>query len=257
MDVKQLFDMKDNVAVITGGGRGLGLIFARALAEAGSHVVLCSRKGGDCKEAAKKMEDLGVRAFGIKCDITNEENLLNVKAAVVAEFGRIDVLVNNAGATWGAPVADYPIEGWNKVLGVNVTGTFLASKIFGKTMIEQGTGKIINIGSVTSVVGSQPELMDSIAYNTSKGAILTFTKDLAVKWARFNVQVNAIGPGFFLTDMSKETIAQKSEKLLAHIPSNRFGSHDDLKGAVVFLASKASDYVTGTMLFVDGGYRAF
>lgn len=256
MNVRQLFDLTGKVSVITGGGRGLGLIFAETLAEAGSHVVLCSRKEGACKDAAKQIEELGVKALGIKCDVTDEKDVLRVKEAVLSEFGRVDVLVNNAGATWGAPTVDYPMDGWNKIMGVNVAGTFICSKIFGKKMIEQGQGKIINLGSVVSVLGSPPEVMDAIAYNTSKGAILTFTKDLAVKWARFNIQVNAIGPGFFLTDMSRETIAQKEEKLLAHIPAGRLGEDNDLKGAMVYLASKASDYVTGTMLFVDGGYRA-
>jgi len=256
MDVKKLFDLTDKVSVVTGGGRGLGLAFAEALAEAGSSVILCSRKEANCKKAADQIKDLGVRAIGIRCDVSNIDDVNRVKDTVISEFGRIDVLVNNAGANWGASSIDYPIDGWNKVINVNVTGTFLCCKVLGKVMIEQGGGKIINIGSVVSVVGTPPELIDAIAYNTSKGAILTFTKDLAVKWARFKVCVNAIGPGFFLTDMGRETIAKKKEELLASVPLKRFGEHDDLKGAVVFLASEASNYVTGTILFVDGGYRA-
>jgi len=256
MSIMKLFDLKNKVSIITGGGRGLGAIFADVLAEAGSHVVLCSRKEEGCKEVAKQLEKSDVQAIGLKCDVTDIDDINQVKDFVMSEFGRIDVLVNNAGATWGAPALEYPIDGWNKVINVNVTGTFMCSQVFGKAMVEQNGGKIINIGSMAGVLGTPPEIMDALAYNTSKGAILAFTKDLAVKWARFNVCVNAIAPGFFLTDMSRETLVEKKEKLLAHIPFKRFGEHDDLKGAIIFFASKASDYVTGDTLFVDGGYRA-
>jgi len=258
MGISELFNLDDKVAIVTGGGRGLGLIFAEALAEAGSIVVLCSRKEKNCQNAAKQLEKSGFRAVGLKCDVTNEQDVSTVRDTVLSEFGRIDVLVNNSGATWGASTEEYPIDGWNKVMAVNVTGTFLCSKLFGKVMIEQGGGKIINLGSVASVVGSPSNIMDAIAYNTSKGAILTFTKDLAVKWAKFKINVNAIGPGYFPSDMTMGTLAEKekNEALLARVPMKRLGDPDDLKGAVVFLASRASDYVTGTILFVDGGYRA-
>ena len=256
MNVKELFDLTGKTSIVTGGGRGLGLIFAKALAEAGSTVVLCSRKRDTCQEAAKQLEKSGFRAVGLECDITNEQSISTMKDTVLSEFGSIDILVNNSGATWGAKTEDYPLKGWNKVINVNVTGTFLCSTLCGKAMIEQGGGKIINIGSVASVVGSPSNIMDAIAYNTSKGAILTFTKDLAVKWAKYNVCVNAIGPAYFPTDMTSGTLSEKNDAILARVPMKRLGKPEELKGAVVYLASKASDYVTGTILFVDGGYRA-
>jgi NAD(P)-dependent dehydrogenase (short-subunit alcohol dehydrogenase family) len=175
---------------------------------------------------------------------------------VLKEFGRIDILVNNSGASWGAPAEDYPLKGWKRVIDVNVTGTFLCSQIIGKAMIDAGGGKIVNVSSVYGGIGVRPEVMDAIAYNTSKGAIDAFTKDLAVKWAGKNIRVNAIAPAFFETDMTRATIEKSSEMILSHVPMGRFGHLSDLKGAVVFLSSKASDYITGTILCVDGGHRA-
>jgi gluconate 5-dehydrogenase len=256
MDIHELFSLKDKVAIITGGGKGLGFIFAEALAEAGSSVVLCSRKDANCKKAAARLEQKGFHAVGIKCDVSDPNSIMKLKSNVLEKLGRIDILINNAGATWGASAENYPLEGWNKVIRVNVTGTFLCSQIIGNEMIEKGGGKIINIASVVGGVGCKPELMEAIAYNTSKGAVEAFTKDLAAKWAGYHINVNAIAPGFFETDMTKATMDKSGTHILNHIPLGRFGSPLDLKGIVVFLCSKASDYITGTVMFVDGGYRA-
>lgn len=256
MDIHKLFSLKNKVAVVTGGGRGLGFVFAEALAEAGSNVVLCSRKDTNCKKAANDLEKKGFRAVGIKCDVTDTGSIIKLKDSVLKEFGRIDILINNSGATWGGSTENYSIEGWKKVISVNVTGTFLCSQIIGQVMIEKGGGRIINITSVMGGVGCKPELMEAIAYNTSKGAVETFTKDLAVKYSRFHINVNAIAPGFFKTDMTKGTMSKSGSQILDHIPFGRFGRPSELKGAVVFLSSSASDYITGTTLFVDGGYRA-
>ncbi len=250
------FSLQGKVAIVTGGGRGLGLSMAHALAEAGSNVVVCSRKEDNCKKAAREIEKTGVQASGYKCDITNPNDIVALKDFVLNEFARIDILVNNSGATWGCPMENYPIDGWRKVMEVNVTGTFLCSQIIGREMIEQSRGKIINISSVAGSVGCKPEIMDAIAYNTSKGAIDTFTKDLAVKWAKHNVNVNAIAPAFFRTDMTKETMDKAGGEILKYVPMGRFGELVDIKGAVVFLASAASDYVTGMILYVDGGFTA-
>jgi gluconate 5-dehydrogenase len=256
MNEKELFGLTSKISIVTGGGRGLGLIFAEALAEAGSDVVICSRNEANCKEAARRIKRKGIQAVGVKCDVTNPDEIAKLRNTVLKEFGKIDILVNNSGATWGAPAEDYPIEGWNKVINVNVTGTFLCSQIIGRIMIERGSGKIINLASITGGVGCLPEAMDAIAYNTSKGAVEAFTKDLAVKWARYHVNVNAIAPGFFETDMTRGTIDKSGANIQSHIPMGRFGKPLDLKGAVVFLSSSASDYITGIVLFVDGGYRA-
>ena len=256
MSSLKLFDLSGKVSIVTGGGRGLGLALAEGLAEAGSSIVLCSRKEANCKEAATKLQAKGVRAEGVHCDIVNPDDVNRLRDFVLKKFGKIDILVNNSGATWGAPTEEYPVEGWKKVIEVNVTGTFLCSKIIGKAMIEGGGGKIINVSSVCGTLGCAPEVMDAIAYNTSKGAIDAFTRDLAVKWAKHRIHVNAIAPAFIETDMTRVTMQKGGSQILSHVPLGRFGVSEDFKGAVIFLASAASDYVTGTVLYVDGGFTA-
>jgi len=256
MKTDTLFNLQNKVALVTGGGRGLGLAISHALAEAGRHIVVCSRKEANCKKVARDIERLGVRAIGCKCDIADRDSIVSLKDFVLKEFGKIDILVNNSGTSWGAPTEQYPIDGWNKVIKVNVTGTFLCSQIIGSQMIEKGGGKIINISSIAGTVGCKSEIIDAIAYNTSKGAVDAFTKDLAVKWAKHHVNVNAIAPAFFRTDMSREVMDKGGEHILNHVPMGRFGELPDIKGSVVFLASRASDYITGIILYVDGGFRA-
>lgn len=256
MHVKELFDLSGKTAIITGGGRGLGKQMAQGLAEAGANVILCSRKVESCEEAANEFRELGVRAIAVRCDITNPVDIQETVVKAVEEFGQIDILINNSGATWGAPAAEMPLEAWEKVIDINVTGTFLMSQAVGKQMIKQGGGKIINISSVAGLGGTDPAYMDTIGYNTSKGAVLIFTKDLAVKWGPHNIHVNAIAPGFFPTKMSKVLIERGRDHFLEKTPIKRFGSEDDLKGAVVFLASRASDYITGETVVVDGGSHA-
>ncbi|TDK58779.1 glucose 1-dehydrogenase [Bacillus salipaludis] len=256
MEVLKLFDLTGKTAIVTGGGRGLGAQIAQGFAEAGANVVLCSRMVEACQEVAGQLEKLGVKTLALKCDIANPEDVAHVIAETKKAFGSIDILVNNSGATWGAPAAEMPLEAWKKVIDVNVTGTFLMSQAVGKEMIEQRSGKIINIASVAGFGGTDPRLMDAIGYNTSKGAVITFTKDLAVKWGKYNIHVNAIAPGFFPTKMSKGLIEHGKEAILAGTPLHRFGTDDDLKGAALFLASNASNYVTGNILVVDGGTAA-
>ncbi len=253
MTVLDLFKLTGKTAIVTGGGRGLGAQIARGFAEAGANVVLCSRNVEACIEMSKELELLGVRSIGLACDVTKQQDVKRVIEETTKIFGTIDILVNNSGATWGAPVVDMPYEAWKKVMDVNVNGTFLMSQEVGKVMIEQGSGKIINIASVAGLGGTHPSFMDTIGYNTSKGAVITFTKDLAAKWGQYNINVNAIAPGFFPTKMSKATIEQGHDYILNSTPLNRLGSEEDLKGVALFLASKASDYVTGDILLVDGG----
>lgn len=251
-----LFSLEGKTAIITGGGRGLGEQMAEGLAEAGANLVLCSRKVEACESVSERLKEKGCNVLALKCDITDANDVQNVVDKTVEAFGSIDILVNNSGATWGAPAEEMPIEAWKKVIDVNVTGTFLMSQAVGKQMIKQKSGKIINIASVAGLGGTDPRLMDTIGYNTSKGAVITFTKDLAVKWGPHNINVNAIAPGFFPTKMSKVILEQGGKEILAHTPLRRFGGDEDLKGAALFLASRASDFVTGDVIIVDGGTHA-
>lgn len=253
MHVKELFDLTGKVAIVTGGGRGLGEQIAKGFAEAGANVVLCSRNENACKEVSEELKSIGVESLAIKCDVTNPEDVQNVVKQTKEKFGRIDILVNNSGASWGAPAEDMPLEAWHKVLNVNVTGTFIMSQAVGKVMLEQNEGKIINIASVAGLQGTNPKYLDAVGYSASKGAVVNLTRDLAVKWGSRGVHVNAIAPGFFPTKMSKDVIAHGGEEILEGTPLRKFGSENDLKGAALFLAAPASDFVTGAILVVDGG----
>jgi gluconate 5-dehydrogenase len=242
---------------VTGGGAGLGRVFAEALAEAGANVVVCGRNTERCKQAAEEIALAhGVTAIGMRCDVRSTEEIEAVVEHTVQEFGTIDVLVNNAGTSWGAPAEAYPLEGWQKVIDVNLTGLFQFTQHAGRTMIAQGRGKIVNIASVAAFGGAPPELMDAVAYNASKGGVVAFTRDLAVKWARHGITVNAIAPGWFPTEMSQLLLERSGDVFLKGIPLGRFGAPDDLKGTIVFLAGPASDFITGQTLIVDGGQSA-
>lgn len=256
MNVKELFNLTGKVAIVTGGGRGLGEQIAEGLAEAGANLVLCSRKLESCKEVSDELNKKGITSIAIQCDVTNPKDINEVVRKTMEQFGRIDILVNNSGATWAAPVVDMPLEAWNRVFNVNATGTFLMCQAVGKVMIEQKSGKIINISSVAGLKGTNPKFMDTVGYNASKGAINTLTKDLAVKWGPYGINVNAIAPGFFPTKMTKVTLEHGADRLLEGTPLRRFGSDTDLKGVAVLLASKASDFLTGEVIVVDGGTHA-
>ncbi len=256
MNIRQLLDLSGRVAIITGGSIGLGRQMAEGLAEMGANVALCARKKERCEQAAHELQQLGVKALALGCDVKNPEDVQKLADEVVAEFGRIDILINNAGTSWGAPVEDMKLEDWNKVIETNLTGTFLCSQAVGKVMLQQKRGKIINIASVSGLGGAPPEL-PAIGYHASKGGVIAFTKDLACKWATHNIQVNAIAPGWFPTHMSNRVLARYKDFFLERIPMKRFGTDRDLKGAAVFLASDASDYVTGHVLVVDGGQTAW
>ena len=229
---------------------------AAGLAEMGANLVLCARKAERCQQAAEEVRQLGVKAIAAACDVKSQASIQGVVDAALAEFGEIDVLINNAGISWGSPAEEMSLEDWNKVIETNLTGTFLCAQAVGRVMIKQGRGKIINIASVAGLGGAPPELA-AIAYHASKGGVISFTKDLACKWAAHNIQVNAIAPGWFPTHMSNRVLERYRELFLSHIPLRRFGSKDDLKGAAVYLASGASDYVTGHVLVVDGGQSAW
>ena len=251
-----LFDLTGKTAIVTGGGKGIGRQMAEGLAEAGANLVLCARNAERCEQAASELEDRGVKALGLGCDVRDPEQVQEVVARTVADFGGLDILVNNSGVVWGATPEDMPLEGWQKVVDVNLTGVFLFSQAAGRVMIERGGGSIVNIASVAGLHGAPPEFVQTVVYHATKGGVISFTRDLAWKWAQHGIRVNAIAPGWFPSDMANIVIDLAGEELLRRVPLRRFGGPEDLKGPVVFLASDAGAYVTGHILVVDGGQSA-
>lgn len=256
MNVKEMFDLTGKTAIVTGGSIGLGAQMATGLAEAGANLVIAARKVERCADLCAELEKNGVRAIAVACDVSDAASCQNLIDATVKEFGRVDILVNNAGYTWGADAMNYPMDRWQQVLDLNLTGLFQLSAMAAKVMKEQGRGKIINITSVAGFGGTAPEAQNTVAYNASKAAVNTLTKDLACKWARYGIYVNAIAPGFFPTHMSGGLLEKNQHLILPKVPLNRLGGEDDLKGAIVFLSSAASDYVTGHCIMVEGGQTA-
>jgi NAD(P)-dependent dehydrogenase (short-subunit alcohol dehydrogenase family) len=255
--VKDLFDLSGRVSVVTGGATGLGFQMATALAEAGSNIVVCSRKLENCEQAAQGIEKLGVKALAAAADVTKPDQVETVKDAVLRKFGRVDVLVNNAGRAWVAPPEELPLERWQQTMDLNITAPFICSQVFGREMIKSKRGKIINIASIAGLAGRNPKAYDSIVYSTSKGALVNFTRDLAVKWAQHNIHVNCICPGFFVTPINQKLFERNPEPILREIPLRRTGGENDLKGIAVLLASDASDFITGAIIPVDGGSIAW
>ncbi|MFZ3102963.1 MAG: glucose 1-dehydrogenase [Desulfitobacteriaceae bacterium] len=258
MNTNQLFDLTGQTAIVTGGYTGLGWQISEALIEQGANVVICARNGEKCQEAAVKLSQTkpSGKVIGVKCDIAKEEDVEKLVQTTLDNFGAIDILVNNAGITWGEPAEKMKLKNWEQVLKVNLNGTFLCTQKVGTEMLKRKYGKIINISSVTALKGVP--YMDALSYVTSKGGLISFTKDLAVKWAPYGVYVNAIAPGFFGSHMVELffQIDGKQDSVLDDVPLRKIGGSDDLKGAVVFLASAASNFVTGIVLPVDGGMSA-
>ena len=260
MRVQELFDLNGKVALVTGGGRGIGKFISRGLAEAGADLAIGSRKIQNCREVAEELKKLGVRTLAIECDMSKVEEIEGFVEATMRAFGRIDILINNAGMNWGAPTLEYPLDKWEKIMAVNIRGPFLLSQKVAKIMISQGGGKIINIASVAGLKAGEEGAPPAIAYNTSKGGLIAMTKELAVRLAQFNIHVNAIVPGFFRTDMTAWVEADKfksvKEALIRQVPIRRIAEEEDIKGLAVFLASAASNYMTGGIIPVDGGLLA-
>ncbi len=255
--IQQLFSLHGRVSVVTGGSAGLGLQVAHGLAEAGSAVVICSRDIERCEQAVERLRAHGVAVLAVACDVSKPDQVEQLKDTVLARLGRVDILVNNAGRAWFSSPEDTPLDRWQYVIDLNITGTFVCAQVFGREMIRARRGKIINIASVSGLRGKDPAVHDSIAYNTTKGAVVNMTRDLAVKWAPHNVLVNAIAPGFFLASRNQGRFEERKAQILAEIPLARPGGEDDLKGAAVYLASDASNFVTGAILSVDGGATAW
>ena len=253
MNVIDLFRLEGKVAIVTGGSKGLGFWMAEGLAEAGADVVLCARKLEPCEEAAKAIAEIGVRSLAVGCDVADPDAVKALVERAMSEFGRIDILINNAGFIWEEPPESVTLETWNKTLAINATGTFLCSQEVGKHMIKQKQGKIINIASISGLASVDPDLSNTIPYSAAKGAIVAFTRDLARKWCPYNITVNAIAPGYFATKMSKYLVEHRQPQLMNAIHMKRLGTKDEIKGVAVFLASSAANYITGHILAVDGG----
>ena len=252
--VQKLFDLSGKTALITGGSRGLGLQMAHALGEAGARIMLSSRKADDLEEAAAELQAAGIDARWIAADCSREEDTRRLADETLQRMGAVDILVNNAGASWGAPAESHPVEAWDKVMNLNVRGYFILSQqIAHGYMNPKKTGRIINIASIAGLNGNPPE-MSTLAYNTSKTAVIGFTKTLAAEWGKYNINVNAICPGFFMTKMATKLIQSIGEEKMANAaPLRRLGDDEDLKGLTLLYASDAGKHITGQWLAVDGG----
>jgi NAD(P)-dependent dehydrogenase (short-subunit alcohol dehydrogenase family) len=245
------FRLDGRVALITGGSRGLGLEIAQALSEAGAKVALLARRRSFLEEAQAKLPE----ALLLEGDVRQEEEIETALQATEA-LGPLSILVNAAGITWGAPALEVPAEKVREVLEVNLVGTFLASRLAARRMQAQGYGKILNLASVAGLMGTPPELLDAAPYAASKGGVIALTRDLAVKWGRYGIRVNALAPGFFPTRMTEKLLPRIEASLARQVPLGRSGRPGELAGAALFLCAPASDYLTGQVLAVDGGLSA-
>jgi gluconate 5-dehydrogenase len=254
--IQQLFDLGGKTALVTGGSRGLGLQMAQALGEAGARIVLSSRKAADLEEAMATLQAQGIDTRWVAADCAKEADIHRLVDETLQRVGDIDILINNAGATWGAPAEDHPLEAWDKVMNLNIRGYFLLSQAVAKrSMIGRQRGSIINLASVAGL-GGNPVQMQTIAYNTSKGAVLNFTRALAGEWGRHGIRVNAICPGFFPSKMANGLLEVIGDKIIESTPLRRLGDDEGLKGLAVLLASEAGKHITGQYMAVDGGMSA-
>ncbi|ANB72172.1 gluconate 5-dehydrogenase [Paraburkholderia phytofirmans OLGA172] len=256
--ISHFFDLTNKTALITGGSRGLGLQIAEALGEYGANLVLSARKADELRDAQDHLQRLGIDAECVTADSTIDSDIHRLGAEAIAKFGKVDILVNNAGATWGSPASEHPLEAWDKLMNLNVRAVFLLSQYIGKhSMIPCRYGRIIDVASIAGLRGNQPGSPPTIAYNTSKGAVVNFTRALAGEWGQFGITVNALAPGFFPSKMTNGTIAELGvDSLTAGVPLKRIGDDTDLQGAALLFASDAGKHITGQILAVDGGYTA-
>ncbi len=258
MSLAKLLDLKGKVALVTGGSRGLGLQMAEVLGELGAQVAITARKKHELDAAAAHLKDLGIEALPLVCDMGDLAAIPAMVEQVIAALGPIDILVNNAGTSWGAPTIDHPLDGWQKVITLNVTAIFVVTQEVGRRcMVPRKRGKVINIASIQGLTGTYPEGMPTLAYNASKGAVVNMTRTLAAEWAPLGINVNAIAPGYFPTKMTAPIAAALGgDKTAAMAPMNRVGGPEDLKGVTALFASDACGFITGQTLAVDGGLTA-
>jgi NAD(P)-dependent dehydrogenase (short-subunit alcohol dehydrogenase family) len=254
--IEELFSLKGRVAIVTGASRGLGKEAAEGLAEAGAKIVLAARREQWLEPTAEEFRKRRFDCLACPCDIAEDDQVRALVSKTLEHFGRIDILVNNAGISWGAPYEEMPLDAWHKVLNTNVIGTQLMTRAVLPSMGKQGYGKIINVASIMGLVGVPKEILEASSYTASKGAILALTRELAVQYAADGIRVNAVAPGFFPTRLSAAVIERAAERIKQSTPLGRLGEDGELKGAIVFLAAPASDYITGQTIAIDGGLTA-
>ena len=254
MSVKKLMDLTGKVALVTGGSRGLGLQIAEALGEMGAMLALTARKADELAQAKEHLERMHLQVFTLPCDHGKADSIRPVIEQFMQHYGQIDILINNAGTTWGAAAEEHPLEAWQKVMDLNVTGLFLTTQLVGKlSMIPRRYGRIVNIASIAGLLGNDMRLQRSLAYNTSKGAVVNMTRALAAEWGQYNITVNAIAPGFFPSKMTQWILGQIGDSAIAQTPLARLGGEEDLKGLATLFASDACAHITGQIVAVDGG----
>jgi NAD(P)-dependent dehydrogenase (short-subunit alcohol dehydrogenase family) len=254
MSVKKLLDLTGKTALITGGSRGLGLQIGEALGEMGAKLVITARKPDELEEARAHFAGRHIDALPLVCDLSDPGAIEPMVKKALAARGTIDILVNNAGATWGAPAEEHPLEAWQKLVDLNLTGTFLVTQAVGKlSMIPKRYGRIINVASVAGLRGNPVGLLKTIGYSTTKGGVVNFTRALAGEWGAYNITVNAVAPGFFPSKMTRGALEKIADRVIAQTPLHRLGDDQDLKGLAVLLASDASRHITGQVVAVDGG----
>jgi len=254
MGVKQLLDLAGRTALVTGGSRGLGLQIAEALSEMGARVAITARKKDELDAA---VSHLGSQAVSFVCDVGKREQIAPMVDQVLQSFGKVDILVNNAGATWGAPAEDHPLEAWDKLVNVNLSGAFFLTQLVARrSMIPAKWGRIINIASIAGVLGQDPRFAPTAAYTATKHGLVGLTRQLAAEWGVHGITVNAICPGFFPSRMTRATLDKVSSEVKNLTPTRRLGGDEDLKGLAVLLASEASRHITGQAIGVDGGASA-
>ncbi len=254
MSVKQLFDLSGRIALVTGGSRGLGLQIAEALGEMGAKLALTARKKNELDEAVAHLAKQGIEATAFVCDIGKRDQIPGLVDAVLAKFDKIDILVNNAGAVWVAPAEDHPLDAWDKIVNLNLTGTFvLSQQVAKRSMIPAHWGRIINVASVAGLMGSDPRVVETVSYNATKHGVVGLTRQFAAEWGEYGVLVNAICPGFFPSKMTRDAMDTINKLVVELTPNRRLGNEEDLKGLAVLLASEASRHITGQAIAVDGG----
>lgn len=252
--LKALFDLSGRVAIVTGGSRGLGLQIATALGEFGATLVLVARKQPDLDRAVDELRAAGCSAVGFAADLGKSAAAAELTEWTLEQFGRIDILVNNAGAAWGAPAEEFPLDGWTKVIDLNVTGLFLLTQAVAReAFLKQGGGTVLNLASIEGLLGHHHDRVGTIAYNTAKGAVINMTRALAAEWGPRNIRVNALAPGFFPSKMTMATVEQHGAEMVRQTPLGKLGGDTDLMGPALLLASDAGGHITGQTLVVDGG----